>query len=299
MYENFGFTRSAAGDQSITLFIPDNSVDATQYIRGTASHIASVSIVSDFQHLVNPGSTDWDPASVLQMTRNDHPNGYLFIYKFEPPLPDGWYQYQYLVGFDDTTVRLVGDPCTKYGGDTKDRSAFVVGGAPVVVTPIGQRLPSEALIIYELMIDDFTKEYRGTRAPIDAIQDKLDLLQGLNINAIEFMPWIAWPDDVAFSWGYDPAYFFSVESAYVSDPGNPLNRCRSSPISLQNAIGGTFMCYSTSCFSMPDRARLQMDFRTTGSGSRRRIHPLWANSSREAISACSRWIMTMPARSNL
>ena len=38
------------------------------------------------------------------------------------------------------------------------------------------------------------------------------------------MPWIAWPDDAAFSWGYDPAYFFSVESAYVSDPGNPLNR---------------------------------------------------------------------------
>jgi len=55
-------------------------------------------------------------------------------------------------------------------------------------------------------------------------QDKLDLLQSLNINSIEFMPWIAWPDDATFSWGYDPAYFFSVESAYVTDPGNPLNR---------------------------------------------------------------------------
>lgn len=224
MYENFGFTRSPAGDQSIMLFVPDNSVDATQYIRGGASHIASVGIVSDFQHLVTPGSTDWDPAGALKMTRTDHPSGYLFVYKIDPPLPDGWYQYQYLVRFDDTTVRLVGDPCTKYGGDAKDRSAFVVGGAPVDVEPIAQRLPSENLIIYELMIDDFTKEYRGTRAPIDAIHDKLDLLQALNINAIEFMPWIAWPDDAAFSWGYDPAYFFSVESAYVNEPGNPLNR---------------------------------------------------------------------------
>jgi 1,4-alpha-glucan branching enzyme len=122
------------------------------------------------------------------------------------------------------TVRLVGDPCTKYGGDSKDRSAFVVGGTPADPEPVGTRLPSNELIIYELMIDDFTKEYRGTRAPIDAIQDKLDLIQALNVNAIEFMPWIAWPDDASFSWGYDPAYFFSVESAYVNDSGNPLDR---------------------------------------------------------------------------
>jgi len=38
------------------------------------------------------------------------------------------------------------------------------------------------------------------------------------------MPWIAWPDDVGFSWGYNPAYFFSVESRYMADAGNPLNR---------------------------------------------------------------------------
>ena len=121
-------------------------------------------------------------------------------------------------------MRVVGDPCTKYGGDSLDRSAFVVGGLPAEAAPIDTRLPSSDLIIYELMIDDFTKEYRGTRAPIDAIADKLDLVQALNINAIEFMPWIAWPDDVGFSWGYNPAYCFSVESAYVNDPNEPLNR---------------------------------------------------------------------------
>jgi 1,4-alpha-glucan branching enzyme len=38
------------------------------------------------------------------------------------------------------------------------------------------------------------------------------------------MPWIAWPDDVGFSWGYNPAYFFSVESAYTTAAGDPLNR---------------------------------------------------------------------------
>ena len=60
----------------------------------------------------------------------------------------------------------------------------------------------------------------GIRSAIDAVVDKLDALKSLNINAIEFMPWIAWPDDAAFSWGYDPAYFFSVEFAYVNDVAN-------------------------------------------------------------------------------
>jgi pullulanase len=179
MYEKFGFTRSASGAQSITLFIPDNTVDSAQYTRGSVSHIASITIVSDFQSVVNPGSIDWDPASALAMTQTNHPNGHLFVYSIDPPLPDGWYQYQYLVTFDDTTVRLVGDPCTKYGGDSKDRSAFVVGGSLTDAKPIDKRLPSQDLIIYELMIDDFTKEYRGTRAPIDAIQDKLDDVQGI------------------------------------------------------------------------------------------------------------------------
>jgi pullulanase len=224
MYESFGFTRSASGEQSIRLFIPDNTIDPSQYTGGDVSHIASVSIIGDFQHLVTAGAPDWDQAGALPMTQTAHPNGHLFVYAFNPPLPDGWYQYQYVVSFEEGAVRVVGDPCTKYGGDSLDRSAFVVGGLPADTRPIETRLASGNLIVYELMIDDFTKEFRGSRAPIDAIADKLDQVQALNINAIEFMPWIAWPDDVGFSWGYNPAYYFSVESAYVSDGTAPLNR---------------------------------------------------------------------------
>ena len=224
MYESFGFSHIASGEQSIKLFIPDNTIDPSQYSRGGACNIAALSIIGDFQHLVTPGAADWDEAAALAMTQSPHPNGYLFVHTFNPPLPDGYYQYQYLVRFNNGTVRVVGDPCTKYGGDSLDRSAFVVGGAAVDAAPIDTRLPSDELIIYELMIDDFTKEYRGMLAPIDAVGDKLDLIQALNINAIEFMPWIAWPDDAGFSWGYNPAYCFSVESAYVNDASEPLNR---------------------------------------------------------------------------
>ena len=43
----------------------------------------------------------------------------------------------------------------------------------------------------------------------------------LGVNAIEFMPWTAWPED-GFSWGYDPYAFFSVEHRFYNDPAQPL-----------------------------------------------------------------------------
>jgi 1,4-alpha-glucan branching enzyme len=223
-YADFGFSRLSDGQQRLRLFVPDNSIDPAQYTRGGPCRIAEVRFIGDFQASVDAAASNWDAASgpVMQKTQGAH--GYEFTFEFAQPLPDGYYQYQYVVRFEDGTVRIVGDPCTKYGGDSKDRSAFVLGGAAADPAPIASRLPAEDLIIYELMIDDFTQEYRGNRPAVDAVVDKLDYLAALNINAIEFMPWISWPDDAAFSWGYDPAYFFSVESAYVQDPARPIDR---------------------------------------------------------------------------
>lgn len=157
MYEQFGFSRSMAGGQSLTLFVPDNSVDPAQYSRGGPCRIVEVRVIGDFQSLVDPTATNWDAAAGLVMNKTPHPNGYLFSYLFARPLPDGYYQYQFVVRFEDASVpaRIVGDPCTKHGGESHDRSAFVVGGAPVEPDPLQNRLPSQDLIVYELMIDDF------------------------------------------------------------------------------------------------------------------------------------------------
>jgi pullulanase len=73
------------------------------------------------------------------------------------------------------------------------------------------------------MIDDFTERFRGTRAPVDAVKDKIDYLVDLGVNAVEFMPWVAWPGG-GFSWGYNPFLFFAVENRYIEDPTNPLDR---------------------------------------------------------------------------
>ena len=223
-YAQFGFSVAVDGQQSLQLFVPDNTIDPAQYERGGACSIAEVRLIGDFQKMLDPAATDWDSATSLEMQRRQNAHGYVFTHNFAQPLPDGYYQYQYVVRFNNGVVRIVGDPCTKYGGDSDDRSAFVVGGSPVAPDALSRRVPAEDLIIYELMIDDFTKEYRGNRPPIDAVVDKLDDLKAMNINAVEFMPWIAWPDDTSFSWGYDPAYFFSVESAYVDDPTGATDR---------------------------------------------------------------------------
>jgi pullulanase len=53
------------------------------------------------------------------------------------------------------------------------------------------RKPLADLNVYELMIDDFTDEFRGTRAPMAAVTDRLDYLRDLGFNAILFMPWTA------------------------------------------------------------------------------------------------------------
>jgi glycosidase len=222
MYQDFGFSQWSDNQWGCKVFVPDNAIDPNQYQRGGSPQIASIRIVGDFQHLL--GATDWDSPSGLVMNETAHPNGRLFTYALPKAFPNGYYQYKLFVSFNNGSARWLGDPCTKYGGDEQDNSAFVIGGSPIVVTPLANPRPPAELIIYELMIDDFTAEYRADRAPVDAVVDKLDDLVALGFNAIEFMPWIAWPDEDGFSWGYDPGYFFSVESSYVSVAGKPLEK---------------------------------------------------------------------------
>ncbi|MDG5799052.1 alpha-amylase family glycosyl hydrolase [Marinilabiliaceae bacterium ANBcel2] len=66
---------------------------------------------------------------------------------------------------------------------------------------------NEDLVIYELLIRDFTEE--GT---INAVKDKLDYLEELGVNAIELMPFNQFEGND--SWGYNPSFFFATDKAY-------------------------------------------------------------------------------------
>jgi 1,4-alpha-glucan branching enzyme len=215
MYETFG---AVPDDPAVEfrLFLPDATVDPHQYVRGGSPRIRSVRVAGDFQ------AAPWDAASAPELQRSGHENGWLWRTHIEQ-LADGYYQYKYLVEYDDGTTRWCGDPCSKYGSAQTENSAFVIGGHDTKVRALNQRKPLRDLVIYELMADDFTAEYRGTRAPLDAISDKLDHLARLGVNAVELMPWTAWPGS-GFSWGYDPFAFFAVEHRLVHDPHRPLDK---------------------------------------------------------------------------
>jgi 1,4-alpha-glucan branching enzyme len=188
--------------------------------------IQSIQVAGDFQAAL--GQSNWDFANAPQLTKAATAAGAVWSYVTPLELPADFYEYKYFVTFQDGTTRIVGDPCARYGGKENQNSAVVVGGsAPgqnVVRLLKHGRKHLRDLVVYELMIDDFTDEYRGFRAPLDAVRDKLDYLADtLGINAILFMPWTAWPSE-NFSWGYTPHQYFAVEFRYANALNAPAEK---------------------------------------------------------------------------
>lgn len=233
MYQQFG----AVVDQenktvTFRLFVPDNQLDPDQYDGGGTPGLTGVFVVGGLQ---NPETRRWDRQAPLPMTASlfveevtGKTKGTVYTY-VSPPLPDGFYEYKYLLQFPTAEPRQITDPCGRYGGTENQNSAFVVGGAVETVQPIAGRRPYGDLIVYELMIDDFTARLKlPDEAPLQTIARKLDDMVALGINAIEFMPWTAWtyPVDNAqdFSWGYNPAQYFSVAHKYTLNPRTELDK---------------------------------------------------------------------------
>jgi len=157
------------------------------------------------------------------MTLEEHPKG--LLYTFSTTLPnDGFYQYKYYVEFENGQTRWVNDPCTKYGArlDGKDNSGFVIGGQVVEnVAPIPNRISPQDLIIYEMMIDDFTAEIPGDHSlmnKLEVVQANLNYLTDLHITALQPLPWTSVPGS-GFNWGYEPFLFFSVDERLTDRAG--------------------------------------------------------------------------------
>lgn len=223
------------GKIEFKLFLPDRARDERQYAATSQDQfgseipdygdpkIASIQVAGDFQHLID--QQDWDFEAAPLMEKQAHPKGWIWRCQTDRELPAGFYQYKYFVTFQNGETRKVGDPCTRYGGSDHQNSALVIGGTDPRALPLaGGRKPLRDLVVYELMIDDFTDEYRSARAPIDAVRDRLPYLaRELGVNAILFMPWTAWPGE-RFNWGYTPYQYFSVEYRYANALDQPAEK---------------------------------------------------------------------------
>lgn len=67
------------------------------------------------------------------------------------------------------------------------------------------------LVIYETHVGSFVTDGKGV-GRLDEAAAKLDYLKALGVNAIQLMPLMEFAGD--YSWGYNPAHVFAVESAY-------------------------------------------------------------------------------------
>ncbi len=65
----------------------------------------------------------------------------------------------------------------------------------------------ERMVIYELLIRDFTEE-----RSIKALTEKIPYLKSLGINAVELMPFNEFEGND--SWGYNPSFYFATDKAY-------------------------------------------------------------------------------------
>lgn len=72
--------------------------------------------------------------------------------------------------------------------------------------------PWDELVIYELHVGTFNDTPDKPPGGFSSVMARLDYLRDLGINAIELLPSAEFARD--FSWGYNPAHIFAVESAY-------------------------------------------------------------------------------------
>lgn len=134
------------------------------------------------------------------------------LWQAEKSLPPGVYTYQYLI--DGHLV--VCDPYARavewVAPGAVPHALLSVGGSAYAWRHSGWRRPElRDLVLYELNIRDFSPE--GT---FKGVLDRLDHLSNLGINAIELMP-VFTAEGGGEGWGYDPDYFFAVNSAFGAD----------------------------------------------------------------------------------
>jgi len=161
-----------------------------------APHASAVSVIGDFN--------DWTSGVDLLAGEG---NG--FWYGFVNGVQPG-HEYKYEIVNGKQTVQRV-DPYAFQvtnsvgNGIVYDQSAFDWQGDSFACPPHNE------LVIYELHVGSFAAA-EGQVGTFEEVQANIDHFKRLGVSAIQLMPSAEFAGD--FSWGYNPAHIFAVESAY-------------------------------------------------------------------------------------
>ncbi len=188
--------------------------------------------------------TNWQVNENYMMNRT--PDGKFYWLTVSGLKPDEQYAYQYFIDgqiyIADPYTNLVLDPWndpyipSSVFPDIKpypDKangivSVFRINSPQFQWTDTAFVVPdSSRMVIYELWINDFVESHSFAE-----LEEKLDYLQQLGVNAIELMPVNEFEGNI--SWGYNPSFYFAVDKYYGTewDFKHFINECHERGIAV-------------------------------------------------------------------
>lgn len=203
------------------------SVTFVMYDKDTkGSYKDYVCLIGDFN--------DWKLTTQYQMKR-DNAQGFWW-YTLDGLNPAQEYGFQYYVGSkNDGNIRVGDAYCEKILDGSNDSYISATtypnlkaypAGKTIGLVSVFQTQPAtyswqntnftiqnpDNLVIYELLLRDFTTDGTVPTGDLTKAMAKLDYLKAMGVNAIELMP--VQEFDGNNSWGYNPCYFFAMDKAY-------------------------------------------------------------------------------------
>ena len=204
--------------------LPSGIRDGINYVNNSTVIFSLLAPNKGYAYLIGPWS-DWkmDPDYLMNKT----PDGERFWIELTGLTPGQDYPFQYFIDHKvlvgDPYAELVLDPLNDQGinsfvfpnmpqyphGQTSGLvTVFKTGVQPYNWQTTNFNAPDNRdLVIYELLVRDFV-----IRHDYSTVEDSLDYLQSLGVNAIELMPVNEF--DGNNSWGYGPAYYFAPDKYY-------------------------------------------------------------------------------------
>ncbi|AZQ43523.1 alpha-amylase family glycosyl hydrolase [Nonlabens ponticola] len=228
-----GSTSNETASNSITVFVPGATVNEARPVGlqngvnenedGSVTFLLAAPGKSDVNLI---GSfTDWNLSTQYQMKKDGE---YFWITVPSDEFESGeTFGYQYLVDFDikiaDPFSTLIldpgSDPFIKDGnypnlpeypeGQTEGDVSLHTYDKEEYNWTVNdfERPDQENLVIYELLVRDFSDE-----DSYQAIIDRIDYIEDLGVNAVEFMPLNEF--EGTDSWGYNPKFHGAIDKAY-------------------------------------------------------------------------------------
>ncbi|GAB1350598.1 hypothetical protein MASR1M107_28130 [Ignavibacteriales bacterium] len=212
--------------------LPAGVKDGINYTSTTSATMVLYAPTKQFVYLIGDmNGWEIDPAHELYKT----PDGFRYWVTLNGLTPGKEYRFQYFV---DNAIKI-GDPYSEKVLDPwNDKYIDSVRYPGLIPYPVGltsnvvsvmqpgqtpyqwevtnfQKPPKEKLVVYELLIRDFT-----SAQTYKSITDTLGYLQRLGINCLELMPIMEFEGNN--SWGYNPMFHMAVDKWY--GPRNELKK---------------------------------------------------------------------------